>query len=107
MLIARPSGSGSYFIGEDKLERFNGVVIDWITPTQSVTLGGRLIEVGKRVRLTWVRPDDSGTMYAQFWVIRPGMIREADVLLGDQDQQFGVPRNKGSYSVVSLKFVVV
>jgi hypothetical protein len=96
MLTARPSGSGYYLIGEDKLERFQGITTDWTTHSQKVDLGGQLIEVAKSVRLTWNRHEDSGTMYEQFWVVRPGLIRGADVLLGDRDQQYGVARNKGS-----------
>lgn len=106
MLMAKPSGSQYYFIGEDKLERFQGITPEWINHPQKVTLGGQVIDVAKNVRLTWNRPEDSGTMYEQFWVVRPELIRGADVLLGDRDQRFGVARNKGSYNCVSLKCVV-
>ncbi|CZR51163.1 uncharacterized protein PAC_01038 [Phialocephala subalpina] len=95
-LTAKPSGSEHYLIGEDKLERFHGLIIHWTTHPQKVTLGGQLIDVAASVRLTWNRPEDSGTMYEQFWVVRPGLIQHADVLLGYKDQQFGIGRTKAT-----------
>ncbi len=86
-LTARPSGSEEYLIGEDKLERFQGLTANWTVPPKKVTLGGQLIEVAKNVHLTWNRPGDAGTNYKQFWVVRPELIRHADVLLGGYRKQ--------------------
>jgi hypothetical protein len=81
-LTANASGSEEYLIGEDKLERFQGLPIKWTTPPKRITLGGKMIDVSKNVNLTWNRHGDKGTYYKQFWVVRPELIHHADILLG-------------------------
>jgi hypothetical protein len=94
-LTARPSGSEEYLIGEDKLERFQSLTANWTIPPKKVKLGGQLIEVAQSVHLTWHRPEDAGTSYSQFWVVRPELIRHADILLGYRKQQSQDGRDKG------------
>jgi hypothetical protein len=76
------SGSEEYLIGEDKLERFQGLMVKWTTPPKKITLGGKMIDVSENVHFTWNRPGDKGTYYKQFWVVRSELIRHTDVLLG-------------------------
>jgi hypothetical protein len=90
-----PSGSGEYLIGEDKLERFQGLMVKWTTPAKRITLGGKIIDVSKNVNLTWSRPVDRVTEYNQFWVVRPDLIRHADVLLGYRRQPSRDGQDKG------------
>jgi hypothetical protein len=85
-LTAKPSGSEDYLIGEDKLERFQGLTTTWIKPPKQVDLGGQLIEVAEYVNLTW-NHGVGGSKYNQFWVVRPQLIRLADVLLGYSRKQ--------------------
>lgn len=84
--MASPSGSEEYLIGEDKLERFQGLTVKWTTPPKKITLGGKIIDVSKHVHFTWNRPGDKGTAYKQFWVVRSELIRHGDVLLGYRRQ---------------------
>jgi hypothetical protein len=85
-LTAKPSGSEDYLIGEDKLERFQGLKTSWINPTKQVDLGGQLIEVAEYVDLTW-NHGEGASKYNKFWVVRPELIRLADVLLGYSRKQ--------------------
>jgi hypothetical protein len=94
-LTARPSGSEEYLIGEDKLERFQGLVVNWTRSPKKITVGGQLIDVAKNVYFTWNRPGDTRTYYKQFWVVRPELIRHADVLLGYRRQPSGDGQDKG------------
>jgi hypothetical protein len=79
---ASPSGSEEYLIGEDKLERRQGLIVKWTTPAKRITLGGKMIDVSKNVHFTFNLPGDKGTAYKQFWVVRSELIRHTDVLLG-------------------------
>ena len=94
-VTASPSGSEEYLIGEDKLERFQDMMVKWTTPSKKITLGGNMIDVSKNVSLTWNRPGDRGTHYTQFWVVRPELIRHADVLLGYRKQPSQDGHDKG------------
>jgi hypothetical protein len=79
---ASPSGSEEYLIGEDKLERFHYLPRKWTTPSKKITLGGQIVDVSQNVYLTWSRSQERTTEHSQFWVVRPELIRHADVLLG-------------------------
>lgn len=81
---ASPSGSEEYLIGDDKLERFQGLMLNWTTPPKKITLGGKMIDVSDNVHLTWNRSGDKATYYNQFWVVRSDLIRHTDVLLGSR-----------------------
>jgi hypothetical protein len=93
--MASPSGSEEYLIGEDKLERFQGLTVKWTTPPKKITLGGKIIDVSKHVHFTWNRPGDKGTAYKQFWVVRSELIRHGDVLLGYRRQPSRGGQDKG------------
>jgi hypothetical protein len=93
--MASPSGSEEYLIGEDKLERFQGLTVKWTTPPKKITLGGKIIDVSKHVHFTWNRPGDKGTAYKQFWVVRSELIRHGDVLLGCRRQPSRGGQDKG------------
>lgn len=80
-LSASSSGSEACLIGEDKLERFPDIDVRLMSPAQTIDLGGRRIEVSHHVHLTWSRPEHPSTQYGRFWVVRPELIRSADVLL--------------------------
>jgi hypothetical protein len=94
---ASPSGSEEYLIGEDKLERFHSVSPEWATPTKKITLGGQIVDVSQHVNLTWARPRDHTTEYNKFWVVRPELVRHADVLLGYSKHLSRGRQNKGLY----------
>jgi hypothetical protein len=94
-LRARSSGSEEYLIGEDKLVRLPGLTVNWDNPPKKVTLGGEWIQVAENVHLTWNRLGDGGTNYKQFWLVRKGLIRDADVLLGCEKQRSQDRQDKG------------
>lgn len=94
---ASPSGSEEYLIGEDKLERFQGLVVNWTTPPKKITLGGKMIDVSKSVHFTWNRSGDKATSYKKFWVVRSELIRHTDVLLGSRRQPSRDGQDKGLY----------
>jgi len=92
---ASPSGSEEYLIGEDKLERCQGLIVKWTTPPKRITLGGKMIDVSKNVHFTFNSPGDKGTAYKQFWVVRSELIRHTDVLLGCRRQPSRDGQDKG------------
>jgi hypothetical protein len=103
-VTASPSGSEEYLIGEDKLERFQEMPVKWTTPPKKITLGGKMIDVSKNVNLTWNRPGDRETYYKQFWVVRPDLIRHADVLLGCRKQPSRDRHDKGLSRSIPLVY---
>ncbi|KAE9369793.1 hypothetical protein N431DRAFT_443418 [Stipitochalara longipes BDJ] len=100
---ASPSGSEEYLIGEDKLERFQGLPVKWARPSKKIALGGNMIDVSKHIQFTWNRPGDKGTYYKQFWVVRPELIRHADVLLGSRRPPSRDGQGKAINSLLSLE----
>lgn len=81
-LTAKPSGSEEFFIGEDKLIRLKGFVSKYDINMKKI-LGGQQINVAQYVELTWNYRSAAETEHNKFWIIPQGVIRDADVLLGE------------------------
>ena len=86
-------------IGEDKLERLvlQGVRSNWSRhPDEVITIDGVRIPVGQFVELTWNRPGEPRTLHNSFWVVPPGIIAGADILLGPRNMPRRQEEDHGS-----------
>lgn len=80
-LLFSESGTKDFFIGEDKLARFNESYPVWETQPELVELGGQVIKVSKAISLTWSHENEFKTTFSKFWVVSSDQIKNADVLV--------------------------
>ncbi|KAH6686429.1 hypothetical protein F5X68DRAFT_15880 [Plectosphaerella plurivora] len=76
------SGTDDFFIDEIKLNQLGISPHDWASPPpRQVELGGRMIQVYNYVTLDWSHEHESNSRRSDFWILSPGTIKHADVLL--------------------------
>ena len=80
-MMARVTNANYFAIGEDKLQRLRGIQRMWMQ-TQQIIIDREPVDVGEFVELTFHKPSENGTQCFEFWVVPPGHIRNADVILG-------------------------